>query len=105
MTVNLLLSAVSVAIALALWPRVEFLSAAFGVLACWEVFCAFTADRQPAAIPRLGGYARDACGFCRGCLITGQVDSGEAWRRQSQPYIRHAFPPWGKPRPPARMSE
>ena len=77
MTLNFLLAAVSVALALALRPGAEVLSASFGLLACWQVFCALTAERRPPPILRLGGYSWDVFSFCRGWLITGQVGTGK----------------------------
>jgi hypothetical protein len=78
MTVNLLLSALSVAFALALWPRAEVLSVSFGLLACWQVYCALTyrGERRQVVL-RLGGFSWDVFDFCRGWLITGQVGTGK----------------------------
>ncbi len=79
MVVNLLLSLGSAGFALVLWHRVRYVPAVFGLLACWQLFCAMTARRRPRPRPILclGGYTWDVFSFCRGWLITGQVGTGK----------------------------
>jgi len=77
--INLILSLGSASIALVLWDRVRYVPVMFGLLACWQLYCAMTARRRPRPPPilRLGGYSWDIFSFCRGWLITGQVGTGK----------------------------
>lgn len=79
---NLFLAVGSAWAALALWPHagvVRGCAGGFAVLSLWQLYCAASASRQPAApiVLRLGGFAWTREDFCRGWLVTGQIGAGK----------------------------
>lgn len=79
---NLILAVGSAWLAFAAWPYPKMgrgLAAGFAVLSLWQLYCAASRSRRPAAnlVLRLGGFQWTLEDFCRGWLVTGQVGSGK----------------------------